>query len=347
MLMPFTTMRSLLTAGLLACLLVGCYPFASGSVEVRTLWGYAIGTSYTVRVVATERQAKKLDSDIRSILTGIDESMSTYLSRSELSRFNEAPVGEWVALSDDFYQVLSLALEVAQVSNGAFDPTIGPLVDLWGFGPIPRSDRSPDAAAINTVLGHVGYDAIELDSDRRRARKVADRELDLSGIAKGYATDRVAETIEAAGIDHYLVEIGGELRIRGEKPDGSAWRIAIETPDGTRGYYRILELSSGAMATSGDYRNFFEEDGTRYSHTIDPKTGRPITNNLASVTVLADSSALADAYATVFLVLGAEQALVLADQLDMSLFIVERQGDDFVASQSRRFIQLFGSSPGL
>lgn len=345
--MQFKTIRSLFVAGLAACLIAACYPFGSGSVEVRTLWGYAIGTSYTIRVVTTERQAKKLDSDIRSALNRINDSMSTYLPRSELSRFNDAPVGEWVRLSDDFYRVLALSMEIADTSNGAFDPTIGPLVDLWGFGPIPRTDRRPSDDQIQAVRQEVGYQAIELDEARQSARKLEPRSLDLSAIAKGHATDLAADIIEEAGIEHYLVEIGGELRINGQKPDGTKWRVAIETPDSRQGFYRILELSSGAMATSGDYRNFFEEEGVRYSHTIDPTTGAPISNSLASVTVLADSSALADAYATVFTVLGAEKSLLLADKLNMSLFIIERTDDGFEASQSRRFIQLFGVSPGL
>lgn len=345
--MQFKTIRSALLAGLVACLLAGCYPFSAGSVEVRTLWGYAIGTSYTVRVVTTERQARQLDTEIRSALNSINDSMSTYLPRSELSRFNEAPVGEWVRLSDDFFYVLSMAMDVAQKSGGAFDPTIGPLVDLWGFGPIPRSDVRPTDEEIEAARRQVGYEAIELDPAQQRARKLEPRALDLSGIAKGHATDVVAEILEKSGIESYLVEIGGELRINGQKPDGTDWRVAIETPDSRQGLYRILELSSGAMATSGDYRNYFEEDGVRYSHTINPATGLPIDNNVASVTVLADSSALADAYATVFLVLGTEQSLSLADQLNMSLFIIERTDDGFKASQSRRFVQLFGASSGL
>lgn len=345
--MQFRTIRSLLVAGLVACLFAGCYPFGAGSVEVRTLWGYAIGTSYTVRVVATERQAKKLDTEIRSALNRINDSMSTYLPRSELSRFNDAPVGEWVRLSDDFYHVLAMAMDVAETSNGAFDPTIGPLVDLWGFGPIPRTDRKPSDEEIEAARRQVGYQGIELDPTEQRARKLEPRALDLSGIAKGHATDVVADMIEAAGIESYLVEIGGELRINGKKPDGTGWRIAIETPDSRQGFYRILELSSGAMATSGDYRNYFEEAGVRYSHTINPATGLPIDNNLASVTVLTQSSAMADAYATVFMVLGVEQSLVLADRLEMSLFVIERTEDGFKASQSRRFIQLFGASAQL
>lgn len=345
--MQFKAIRSLLVAGLMACLLAGCYPFGAGAVEVRTLWGYAIGTSYTVRVVTTERQAKKLDSEIRSALNRINDSMSTYLPRSELSRFNDAPVGEWVRLSEGFYEVLSLAMDVAIDSEGAFDPTIGPLVDLWGFGPIPRTDRRPSDEEIEAAKRQVGYQAIELDAAQQSARKLEPRQLDLSGIAKGHATDVVANILENAGIESYLVEIGGELRILGQKPDGTDWRVAIETPDNRRGFYRILELSSGAMATSGDYRNYFEEEGTRYSHTINPSTGLPIDNSMASVTVLADSSALADAYATVFLVLGAEASLLLADRLNMSLFIIERTDNGFTALQSRRFIQLFGASPGL
>ncbi len=331
-------------AGLMVCLLAGCS--FGGKTDVRTLWGQTMGTGYTVRLVATKGEAERLEGEVRARLDEVNDAMSTYLSRSELSRFNDAPVGEWVEISPITYEVIQKALEIAETSGGAFDPTVGPLVDLWGFGPTPKTDQVPSPEAIQDAKGQLGWQAIELDANQSRVRKTAPRELDLSGIAKGFAVDQVADMLEAESIDSYLVEVGGELRFAGSKPDGSAWRVAIETPkSGERSAYRILEVEQGAMATSGDYRNYFEQQGVRYSHTLNPETGYPIRHKLVSVTVLGDLSAEADAYATAFLVLGAERALRLADDLNMSVYLIEKTEDGFRSLESRRFEALFGATP--
>ena len=331
-------------AGLMVCLLAGCS--FGGQTDVRTLWGQTMGTGYTVRLVATKGEAERLGGEVRARLDEVNDAMSTYLSRSELSRFNDAPVGEWVEISPITYEVIQKALEIAETSGGAFDPTVGPLVDLWGFGPTPKTDQVPSPEAIQDAKGQLGWQAIELDANQSRVRKTAPRELDLSGIAKGFAVDQVADMLEAESIDSYLVEVGGELRFAGSKPDGSAWRVAIETPkSGERSAYRILEVEQGAMATSGDYRNYFEQQGVRYSHTLNPETGYPIRHKLVSVTVLGDLSAEADAYATAFLVLGAERALRLADDLNMSVYLIEKTEDGFRSLESRRFEALFGATP--
>lgn len=331
-------------AGLLVCLLAGCS--FGGKTEVRTLWGQTMGTGYTVRLVATKGEAERLEGEVRARLDEVNDAMSTYLSRSELSRFNDAPVGEWVEVSPITYEVIQKALEIAETSGGAFDPTVGPLVDLWGFGPTPTTDQVPSPEAIQAARDQLGWQAIEFDAGQSRVRKTAPRELDLSGIAKGFAVDQVADMLEAESIDSYLVEVGGELRFAGTKPGGSAWRVAIETPkSGERSAYRILEVEQGAMATSGDYRNYFEQQGVRYSHTLNPETGYPIRHSLVSVTVLGDRSAEADAYATAFLVLGSERALQLADDLNMSVYLIEKTEDGFRSLESQRFEALFGATP--
>lgn len=321
-------------------LLTGCS--STGSAEVQTLFGYTMGTSYSVKLVATEDQAKSIDGKVRSTLDQINDAMSTYLPRSELSRFNDAAVGEWVSVSPITYEVIDMALSIAETTGGAFDPTVGPLVDLWGFGPKPKADQRPGEEVIAEAREQVGWQAIELGDDGHQVRKSEPRELDLSGIAKGYAVDQVAEMIEAEGYTDYLVEVGGELRFSGTKPGDRAWRVAIETPDsGERSAYRILEVEQGAMATSGDYRNFFEQDGVRYSHTLDPVTGYPIAHDLASVSVLGQSSAEADAYATAFLVMGLDPALALANELDLSVYLLQKTEQGFLSYQSERFTRLF------
>ncbi|MEX0623828.1 FAD:protein FMN transferase [Saccharospirillum sp.] len=304
-----------------------------------------MGTSYTVSLVAKESEARALDTEVRTAIEEVNLAMSTYLPRSDVSRFNESPVDGWIAVSPMTAEVVSLALEVAEASNGAFDPTVGPLVDLWGFGPKETTDQVPTESDIEAALAMVGWQAIEVDSTANKLRKSAPRQLDLSAIAKGYAVDQVASLLEVRGFENYMVEIGGEMRFSGSKPDNMPWRVAIETPDSEqRSVYKVLEVSDGAMATSGDYRNFFEQDGQRYSHTLDPETGYPIRHNLVSATVLGERSVLSDAYATAFMVMGAEDAMTLAGELDLAVYLIQRDGEGYIETLSARFESLFGQS---
>jgi thiamine biosynthesis lipoprotein len=304
-----------------------------------------MGTSFTVSVVTKESVARALDAEVRTAIDEVNQAMSTYISRSDLSRFNDAPVDAWVAVSPMTAEVVTLALEVAEASGGAFDPTIGPLVDLWGFGPIEKADQPPSASEIESALAMVGWEAIEVDHAASKLRKSGPRELDLSAIAKGYAVDQVASMLQHRGVEDFLVEIGGEMRFAGTKPDDKPWRVAIETPDSEqRSAYEILEVSEGAMATSGDYRNFFVHDGERYSHTLDPDTGSPIRHDLVSVTVMGDRSVLTDAYATAFLVMGAEQAMSLATELDMAVYLIQRSGEGDTETRSERFESMFAQN---
>ena len=316
----------LLTAGTGFSLL---YP-EPAAVELH-MSGRTMGTTYNVKYRPTHNTpiVKDLQIEVDALLAEINHTMSTYDPESELSRFNRLRTTDWVPASASILAVLKTALEVGVQSDGAFDITVGPLVNLWGFGPEVHPDRIPLESDIAAARARSGLDKITLSKTQPAIRKHRpDVFLDLSGIAKGYGVDRVAELMTAHGIEHYMVEIGGEIRVRGLKEHDTPWRIAIEKPlPGERSVQTMLALSDIALATSGNYRNFFEIAGRRYSHTIDPTTGWPIDNHLVSVTVLADTSMRADAWATAFQVLGPERGMTIAERLNLPvLFVVERDG---------------------
>jgi thiamine biosynthesis lipoprotein len=293
--------------------------------------GRTMGTTYNVKYRPTQNSPslKTIQTDVDALLGEINHIMSTYDPESELSRLNRLPTTDWVSVSDPLRAVLKAALEIGAQSEGAFDITVGPLVNLWGFGPEVHPDRIPRETDIAAARTRSGLDKIALSETQPAMRKHRpDVFLDLSGIAKGYGVDRVSELMTARGIEHYVVEIGGEIRARGFKERETPWRIAIEKPlPGERSVHTMLALSDMALATSGNYRNFFEIAGRRYSHTIDPATGWPVDNHLVSVTVLADTSMRADAWATAFQVLGPERGIAIAERLNLPvLFVIERDG---------------------
>lgn len=295
------------------------------------LSGRTMGTTYSVkyRPVPDASPLQAMQIEVDALLTEINHTMSTYDPESELSRLNRMRITDWVPVSASLLAVLKAAIEIGAQSEGAFDITVGPLVNLWGFGPEFHPDRIPLEADIAAARARGGPDKLTLrDSPPTIRKHRPDVFLDLSGIAKGYGVDRVAELMTAHGIEHYMVEIGGEVRVRGLKEHDTPWRIAIEKPlPGERSVHTMLALSDIALATSGDYRNFFEIAGRRYSHTIDPATGWPVDHHLVSVTVLADTSMEADAWATAFQVLGPERGMVIAERLGLPvLFIIERDG---------------------
>jgi len=299
-----------------------------------------MGTTYHVKVVAPESLDKAaLNARIKAVLDRIESRMSTYRNDSELSLFNQSPVGGTFAVSAETASVVALGLEVSQQSGGAFDMTVGPLVNLWGFGPDQSITKTPEPDVIAERLQKVGYQAISVRSNPSALQKLAPRYLDLSAIAKGYAVDQLAELLmpEFSG---FMVEVGGELRLHGRKPGAEAWRIAVESPDATtREIQRVIEVGDNAIATSGDYRNYFEQDGVRYSHTIDPATGRPINHRLASVTVVDPSCARADALATALMVLGDEKGLSLAEHLGVQAFFIVKSDNGFIERQTSGFGQ--------
>jgi thiamine biosynthesis lipoprotein len=303
--------------------------------------GGIFGTTYHINVVLPENEARlqTLAEGIAQELTQVDQAMSTWKPDSELSRLNQkSDQSEWTRLSAPLFEVIQRAQEISELSDGAFDITVGPIVNLWGFGPEARPDHTPSEDELAALLSVTGWEFLELDPEKRAIRSDQPQYIDLSAIAKGYGVDAVARYLDSEGVDSYLVEIGGEVRVSGRKPDGSAWRIAVESPvRGERRVNKVVALESGAMATSGDYRNYYELDGQRYSHTIDPETGRPITHGLASVTVLADDCMTADALATAFNVMGFEQAHALATRENIPAYFIVRGEDGFETHQTPAF----------
>ena len=294
-----------------------------------------MGTTYHITVIADQLPPSDIEQQIDQLLSKVDHSMSTYKKDSEISRFNRLNVGQQLEISQEFADVLQISREIWQLSEGAFDPTLGPLIDLWGFGPKATGDLIPSDQDITAALKNTGFDGVVLKGlTLTKNKPVA---LDLSAVAKGYAVDIVSNYLEMNALPDYLVEVGGEIRVSGFNSEGMPWRVAIEQPQLLASVNKIVGLTDMSIATSGDYRNYFERDGIRYSHTIDPRTGKPIDHNLASVTVLIDSCAEADAWATAFSVLGAQQSIELAEKLDLAMYMLVRQNDQFIASSSRSF----------
>lgn len=303
------------------------------------LSGPTMGTVYTIKGVAAADELappEGLDGRVQAVLDEINRSMSTYLEDSEISAFNRHELGPFPA-SPALLEVVAEAQRVAELSGGAFDVTVGPLVDVWGFGPAGAGEV-PDDALVERLLEAVGY--ARLGVDRERGALVKERpqlRIDLSAIAKGFAVDRVAETLRSEGVTDFMVEIGGEVSAGGRNGRGQVWRIGIERPeDEGRAVHTVVALADTALATSGDYRNFRLHDGVRLSHTIDPRVGRPIAHDLASVSVVHPSCMTADALATAFEVLGPGPGIELADRLDVAaLFLVREEGERFREVRSR------------
>ncbi len=318
---------------LLAALVAAC-----NGAGYQAVGGHTMGTTY--RVVA--RCPATLDADrIDAVLASLNASMSTWDENSEISRFNTSPAGEWTTLSPPFAEVMRAALELGAMSDGAFDVSVGALVNAWGFGPAPAR-RVPGDREVEAALARTGFRHLELDGDR--LRKTLDVSVDVSALAKGHAVDAVAENIMEQGCSDYLVEIGGEVRVRGNSPGGHPWRLGVEMPDGRGTAHRVLALDEGAIATSGDYRSYFERDGRRYSHTIDPRTGRPVTHGLASVSVVHASAMWADGYATLIAVLGPEAGLAFARSKELPAYLLVRTEDGFEPSATPRMASLL--APG-
>jgi len=306
----------LLTEILAAAVLISACESPSDRLPEYELAGQTMGTSYSVKLVAPDENVDRigLGEKLHERLVYIDGSMSTYDTNSELSRFNAAGSTDWISVSAELCRVISSALELSSRTDGAFDITVGPLVHLWGFGPDGAVSEPPADDQITVARSRIGFEKVHTDCRVPAIKKdQTDIYVDLSAFAKGYAVDQSAELLDANNIANYLVEIGGELRVRGHNAAGNPWAIAVEKPlDDTREVQSVMSLTNSAVATSGDYRNFFEFDGNRYSHTIDPRSGRPVAHAAAAVTVVAESAADADALATALLVLGPDAGLKFA-----------------------------------
>jgi thiamine biosynthesis lipoprotein len=281
--------------------------------------GETMGTSWSARIVSP-RPAGEVRAAIRRALDGVIAEMSNWEAQSALSRFNRVPIDAWQELPADLAHVLDAALAVAWTSGGAFDPAAGALVDLWGFGTSGRSDLPAEA---ELAAAPAGWSALEREGTQ--ARRTADVRLDLSGIAKGFGVDAIARALNGLGVTDFLAEIGGELIGAGVKPSGEPWWVELEAPPGARIAPLRVALHDLAVATSGDYRRFFETGGRRYAHTIDPRTRRPIANGVASATVLHPSCMLADAWATALTVLGPDEGMALAAREGLAARLIVRE----------------------
>lgn len=323
---------------LLSVLFLGLFLAAcSGDRDTWKLSGPTMGTGYHITVVQVPEGTRRpeLKAAIDAELAAVNQEMSTYIPDSELMRFNKAPVGQSVEVSQHLADVVGRALSIYRRSNGAFDVTVGPLVNLWGFGPNPEPENVPSDEQIAALQQVLGSDALSLDGRRlTKSRPVA---IDLSAIAKGHGVDRVAALLESRGIRNYLVEVGGELRTSGVNPTGQPWRIGIERPSAGQVVQKPIVVSGKAVATSGDYRNYYERDGKRYTHTMDPRTGRPVEHRLASVTVITETCAEADGLATALNVMGADAGLELAEKENLAVFMLVKTDDGFEERASAAF----------
>ncbi|PWV78929.1 FAD:protein FMN transferase [Halomonas sp. A11-A] len=339
----------LLLAGLL---LAGCSERDRPLDSPVRFEGGIFGSFYQVTIAdsLTQGQAQALEQGILETLEAVDAAMSIYIEDSELMAFNQSPLGEWQPLSDELVEVLAISQAVAEKSDGAFDVTLGGLVNLWSFGGEARPREVPDEAALAERLEVVGFDALELDPAGLQARRTRDVFVDLGGVAKGHAVDRVAAYLDREGIEHYLVNLGGDLISRGHRNAGGgddgeaeAWRIGVEAPlEDRREAQYVLPIGDVSLATSGDYRNYFEEGGQRFSHTLDPRSGRPIDHRLASVSVLHPSNAWADAWATALMVLGDEAGMALAVAQDLKVLMIVRVDEGWESLVSPAFVAYFG-----
>lgn len=334
--------QGLLFSFLLLCLgLTGC----AREDAVLQLSGFTMGTSYHVTVVdAAELDRAELQDELDRLLAAFSQISSTYIEDSELNQINRAPAAEWLDISETLSDILLIAHEISWLSGGAFDITVAPVVELWGFGAGGEVDAPPADAALEEAMQDVGFQHLNLDFGEPKLLKERAIQLDLSAIAKGYGVDIVALWLERRGLRNFLVEIGGEVVTRGLSPRGDAWRLAIEKPDAVGGIQQAIRVSGVAVATSGDYRNYFEKDGQRFSHTIDPRSGRPITHGLASVTVIHETAAYADALATALNVMGPERAMAFAERHEIAAYLIEKGDDGFVSRHSPTFANYLDSA---
>lgn len=304
-----------------------------------TLHGSTMGTRWSVSLDAHSTvDLPSLREDLAAAVAQVDQQMSPWKPDSDLVRLNRAAVGEWVDLPAELLEVLDCALDINRLSEGAFDPCVGALVDAWGFGAVRDA---PDAQAIRIARQArppVAHECLELDRPAGRVRKHARAQFDLCGIAKGYAVDRMACVLKQHDVRHALAALDGELRAVGAQASGKPWAVALERPEaGRRAVHGVIELEDLAVATSGDYRRYLEVEGAHLAHTMDPRRWAPVHNAVASVTVLARTCMQADAWATALLVAGADQGLVVAQRMRMDVLYLLRRAEHLVDVGLGRF----------
>ncbi|MDC9612842.1 FAD:protein FMN transferase [Xenorhabdus khoisanae] len=315
---------------------------ACGGPEQQNLNGQTMGTYYSVKYVADSSSPapENLQKEIDRLLEEVNDQMSTYRPNSELSRFNQSrEVNKPFPVSAATAKVVKEAIRINQLTDGALDVTVGPLVNLWGFGPEGRITKAPTDEELATRHAWTGINNLSVEGNNL-IKSIPELYVDLSSIAKGYGVDVVAEYLESQNIKDYMVDIGGEVRTSGNNGKGNPWRIAIEKPSDSgmaQSAQEIIEPGNMSVATSGDYRNYFEQNGVRYSHTINPKTGRPITHNLVSITVIAQTCMSADGFSTGLDVLGPEKGMEVAEKLNIPVFMIVKTKDGFEERYSPAF----------
>jgi thiamine biosynthesis lipoprotein len=339
--------KTVLLCILVCVILAGCDQPASN--KLLNISGKTMGTTYHVKAkaVGTKLDETILKTEVESVLADVNSKMSNWQKTSEISRFNLSRQTKPVKISGDLFSVISKANDVHLKTGGMFDVTLAPLINLWGFGSRKPEDRFPTNVEISSALEQVGQTRyLKLDTETGTVSKTRpDVEINLSAIAKGFGIDAVSGKLTQLGFENYLVEIGGDLRVAGTNVSGKPWRVGIEKPEaGSRNVKTVLKLANSGMATSGDYRNFVENNGTRYSHIIDPTTGFPITHRTTSVTVVSENAMDADAWATALLVMGNKEGMKAANDNDIAAYFISRNRDDadqkYIIESSKAFEEL-------
>lgn len=315
--------RNVTLGGILLAVLVMLSACDMPRIPLFEIAGTTMGTTYRIKVIHAGFDVEDVSDAVEQRLREINRVFSTYIPDSEISQLNKNLSAGPIPVSEEMMRLLTLSRTLHELTDGAFDVTVAPLVNLWGFGPEGPADGVPSEADIDAARAMTGFDRVVLGDNQ--VTRPPGLMIDLSAVAKGYGVDEVARLLEARGVERYMVEIGGEVRTAGRNQRNKEWRIGIEVPDReSRKVKRALPLRGLGMATSGDYRNYFEHKGVNYSHTIDPQTGWPVTHNMASVTVLHPEAAFADGIATGFSVLGIERTIAIADAQNLPVLAIIR-----------------------
>ncbi|MEZ8308850.1 FAD:protein FMN transferase [Vibrio splendidus] len=321
--------------------------FLAGCDQAREqvhLSGPTMGTSYNIKYINGDEflESNEVHTEIDRLLEEVNDQMSTYREDSELSRFNQHKGADAFEVSEQTATVVKEAIRLNGLTEGALDVTVGPLVNLWGFGPEARPEVVPSDEELAARKAKVGIHHLSVEGNKL-SKDLPNLYVDLSTIAKGWGVDVVADYLDSIGIHNYMVEVGGEIRLKGLNRESVGWRIAIEKPTvDERNIQEIIEPGDMAIATSGDYRNYFERDGVRYSHIINPETGKPLHHKVVSVTVLNPSSMTADGLSTGLMVLGEEKGLEVANQHNIPVFMVVKTADGFKEIASEAFKPYLG-----
>jgi len=335
--------KSFLFLILLLSLFIGG-SYRANRINNPLLRGETMGTTYSIRLSGTynKNDLELLANKINKLLLEINQQMSTWLDNSQISLFNKNYSTNPITVSENFYKVVSNSLIIAKNSGGAFDPTLQPLLNLWGFGSESKESKFPSDDDIKLVLQQTGWGKIELLNNNQIKKKNGELALALGAIAKGYSVDSISDVLNKKGYADYFIEVGGEVKVQGLNPEGNKWKIGIQDPEATLFDYSlhgIVNIDAGSLATSGGYRNFIEKNGKLYAHIVDPRNGKAINSDILSVSVLSDKCVDADAWATALYVLGVEEGLTCVESQPNieALFIKKKLNDKVETIFSSKF----------